>query len=26
MKEFTYKYNWVMWGVVVIGFMYHHIF
>jgi len=26
MKEFMYKHNWVMWVVVVVGVVYHHLF
>jgi len=26
MKEFMYKHNWVMWTIVVVGAVYHHLF
>jgi len=26
MQEFMYKYNWVMWSIVVVGAVYHHFF
>jgi len=26
MKEFTCEYNWVMWAIVIVGTVYHHLF
>jgi len=26
MKELMYRYNWVMWTIVVVGAIYHHLF